>query len=114
MKRIDLRRVTFTDNALERWAERIGLPAWQFRPTLLQAVPAHRRLRRRGREAYKSGRWPGPTRVYVERTVGVVFVIARDPDRVVTVLPLWACRMGGDVVEVEVEVEREGEPCLSN
>lgn len=109
MKPIDLWRAIVTDHATERWVERVELPPGRLRPALSAARPAPRRLRRRVREGYRAGRWPGPTRLFVHRPTGAVFVLKpdfREPDGsvpgwvVVTILPLWACRGGGDVCEI--------------
>lgn len=112
---IDPARVCVTDHALYRWAERIGLPDWRIWDALATSVPANRRVRRRIREAAKDGRWHRkPTLIRVDSATGSVFVIGRDASRssgharawlVCTVLPLWACRVGGDVSEPDREAE---------
>jgi hypothetical protein len=113
-QRIDLTHVGVTTHAFERWVERIGLDGWLLWGSLARSVPANRGLRRRVREAQYRRSWPGRTLVRVDRATGAVFVIAHGLDRstgcarpwkLVTVLPLWACRAGGDVVEVEREAE---------
>lgn len=107
----DLRRVGLTDHAVEKWEERIGLPTWKAWSSLARSRAAGRQLRRRVREGMcPDGRWPRPTRVRVDRGLGVVFLLVpASPGRwaVSTVLPLDACRVGPEVAELG----QEGELC---
>lgn len=113
---VDLARVGITDHARDRWAERIGLPRWQFRFALNRARRPNRRLRRRIRQRLTPNDvWRDGCTVRIDRQAGAVFVLRPQDDAarkwcVATVIALAEFRLGGGIVDAAV-VYGEGFAC---